>query len=289
MKRIFGSFLKSLRFFILFAGLAAVFSMCRPVDVFAQPIANITYNFSGYSIPAGAPALYTPDAGLLGTFYVKNPDGTLFVDAAGNYAADTNAVANFVATLASVYNIPGVTELNRTVETNYLVSAINIGLNDPSHTPAITTAVAAPAAVTVPDAASAVLTTATEPAVNAGATLIDVNITSQKLTYFVNGAPVLISDIVTGNNSGHNTPTGTFSIYSKQTSRTLKGPGYSAYVNYWMPFYKGFGLHDATWRGSFGGSIYQGNGSHGCVNMPKSTAEALYNTVNIGTPVVIHY
>ncbi|MBQ7463714.1 MAG: L,D-transpeptidase, partial [Lachnospiraceae bacterium] len=54
-------------------------------------------------------------------------------------------------------------------------------------------------------------------------------------------------------------------------------------------FYGGYGLHDASWRGAFGGNIYKTNGSHGCVNMPRATAEALFATVNVGTPVVVHY
>ena len=122
-----------------------------------------------------------------------------------------------------------------------------------------------------------------------GKTYVDISINAQKLVYYVNGTSVLISDIVTGNTSKHhNTPQGVFQIYNKQLGRTLKGPGYSAYVSYWMPFTGNYGLHDATWRGSFGGNIYQTNGSHGCVNMPKDMAAALYNMVSVGTPVIIH-
>ena len=48
------------------------------------------------------------------------------------------------------------------------------------------------------------------------------------------------------------------------------------------------GFHDATWRGSFGGSIYTYNGSHGCVNMPYSAAQELFEYVDGGTVVVIY-
>jgi lipoprotein-anchoring transpeptidase ErfK/SrfK len=61
------------------------------------------------------------------------------------------------------------------------------------------------------------------------------------------------------------------------------------FVQYWMPFYQGFGLHDASWRnGNFGGQDYYYGGSHGCVNLPLATAEFLYNWADIGTPVWVH-
>ena len=65
-------------------------------------------------------------------------------------------------------------------------------------------------------------------------------------------------------------------------------PEYESPVSYWMPFYDGCGFHDATWRGSFGGSIYTYNGSHGCVNMPYSAAQELFEYVDGGTVVVIY-
>ena len=66
-------------------------------------------------------------------------------------------------------------------------------------------------------------------------------------------------------------------------------PEYESFVSYWMPFNGGIGMHDATWRGSFGGSIYMYSGSHGCINMPPAKAAELYGMLPIGTPVVIHY
>ena len=292
--------------------LAVFLSFLKPDVVMAQPIPSITYNFSGYSLPAGRSPVYTMDSAVVSTLLTRNPDGTLFTDAAGNHTANTGAVANYVATIAAAYNIPGAIEMNQTAEVNYLTSMINAGLSDPSHTPAmnltgngtgvdylnVNSAVPAAtqtAAVSITDysaqaadiaGAVAGTTTAAVP----GATYIDVDLTNQKLIYVVNGVPALISDVVTGNVSGgHDTPVGTFAIYSKQTDRTLKGPGYSAYVHYWMPFYQGYGLHDANWRGSFGGNIYKTNGSHGCVNLPPSMASTLFATVNVGTPVIVHY
>ena len=59
-------------------------------------------------------------------------------------------------------------------------------------------------------------------------------------------------------------------------------------VSFWAPFNGGQGLHDAPWRGDFGGDIYLSNGSHGCVNIPPENMEPIYNAIDIGTAVVIY-
>ena len=48
------------------------------------------------------------------------------------------------------------------------------------------------------------------------------------------------------------------------------------------------GLHDATWRGSFGGSIYKYNGSHGCINLPYWVAQTIYDKAPVGTRVYVY-
>ena len=55
-----------------------------------------------------------------------------------------------------------------------------------------------------------------------------------------------------------------------------------------MPYNRGEGLHDATWRQEFGGEIYKNNGSHGCINMPLDIAEKVYNAVSVGTVVEVY-
>jgi hypothetical protein len=116
-----------------------------------------------------------------------------------------------------------------------------------------------------------------------------IDISSQKLTYYVGGRKKLRCSVVTGNRSaGHSTPRGKYRVRGKSRGVTLKGPGYSSYVSYWMPFLgNAYGMHDASWRSSFGGGIYKYNGSHGCVNMPRWAARKLYNKVSVGTIVVI--
>ena len=88
---------------------------------------------------------------------------------------------------------------------------------------------------------------------------------------------------------GRRTPCGVFRVWGKQRDRTLTGDDYESFVSYWMPFtWTGCGLHDAPWRGAFGGSIYLNNGSHGCINLPTSAAAALYGSVDYDTPVIVY-
>lgn len=117
---------------------------------------------------------------------------------------------------------------------------------------------------------------------------IDISISEQVLRYYEYDELVLYSDIVTGINDG--TPVGTFSVVNKARNVNLKGEDYVSFVNYWIAFLGySYGMHDASWRSSFGGSIYVYDGSHGCVNMPYYKVQQLYNMVEIGTPVYVRY
>ena len=112
-------------------------------------------------------------------------------------------------------------------------------------------------------------------------------------TPIVSGKPSTPSDI------------GLFDIDWKERNCNLEGPGYSSYVDYWMPFNGGEGLHDAEyhtdydengnvikshgWRsyGEFGGNTHEYAGSHGCTNLPNQAAKEIYNNVEVGTPVLV--
>lgn len=132
------------------------------------------------------------------------------------------------------------------------------------------------------------------PSYGMGGTYIWVSIADQQLSYFVDGQLALSSPVVTGNAGNHDTPTGEYSVIYKARNVNLKGledngEEYESFVQYWMAFIGSeYGMHDASWRSDFGGSIYMGNGSHGCINMPESQAAALYDMVAEGTPVFIY-
>lgn len=122
-----------------------------------------------------------------------------------------------------------------------------------------------------------------------GNTYAEVNLTAQHMFFYKDGEKILESDFVSGSVAkGHTTPPGIFGLTYKQKDAVLKGEGYASPVKYWMPFNGGIGFHDASWRSSFGGSIYKSGGSHGCVNMPYAAAKELYENVYAGMPVICY-
>jgi lipoprotein-anchoring transpeptidase ErfK/SrfK len=113
------------------------------------------------------------------------------------------------------------------------------------------------------------------------------------------------SPVVTGMESyaADLTPIGTYHIQAKQTNIHLKGCDATGCwddpVSYWMLWldnqYGQYGFHDATWRNpsQFGKVNINAPdsaavvGSHGCVELPLTTAKWIYNWAAIGTTVTI--
>lgn len=123
-----------------------------------------------------------------------------------------------------------------------------------------------------------------------GDSYVEINLTAQHLFLYQNGECVLESDFVSGNASrGNDTPTGIYGITYKERNATLNGENYSTPVSFWMPFNNNVGMHDATWRSEFGGNIYLTNGSHGCINLPYSIAQEIYENVEKDTPVICYH
>ncbi len=130
-----------------------------------------------------------------------------------------------------------------------------------------------------------------------GSTYVEINLSAQHLWFYKDGSVIVESDLVSGKMSdGRATPSGIYSLKYKEKDRILRGqiqangkPEYESFVNFWMPFNGGVGMHDASWRSSFGGSIYINSGSHGCVNLPYSKAKAIYENISSGTPIICYY
>ena len=121
-------------------------------------------------------------------------------------------------------------------------------------------------------------------------TFVEVDLTNQTVIYYKNGEVITQGNVVTGNVSqGHATPAGVYKLDWKAKDYVLRGQGYASPVNFWMPFNGGIGLHDASWRSQFGGSIYKTNGSHGCVNMTYSVAKAIYDNIEEHTTIICKY
>ena len=127
-----------------------------------------------------------------------------------------------------------------------------------------------------------------------GSSYVEIDIANQMLWLYRNGSVIASCPVVTGSLSGgYATPKGVYYLVYKAPDVKLRGRNsdgskYESPVKYWMPFYRDYGMHDASWRGSFGGDIYRTSGSHGCVNMPRSTASVVYANLTAGYPVVVH-
>lgn len=123
-----------------------------------------------------------------------------------------------------------------------------------------------------------------------GDTYVEINLTAQHLFFYKDGALVIESDFVSGSLAGDGTatPVGAYSLTYKQKDATLKGQDYASDVSYWMPFNNNVGMHDATWRSVFGGTIYKRSGSHGCINLPLSSAKTIYENIEAGYPVLVY-
>jgi hypothetical protein len=122
-----------------------------------------------------------------------------------------------------------------------------------------------------------------------GITYVELDLTAQHLYLFVNGEVVMDTAVVTGNpNRYRSSPAGIFKIFHKGKDRYLTGPDWKVWVSYWMPFTGNIGFHDATWRSRFGGTIYQRDGSRGCINMPLDKAEILFEHSFVGMFVICH-
>lgn len=134
-----------------------------------------------------------------------------------------------------------------------------------------------------------------------GGTYVELNLTRQHLWYYKNGELAFDTNIVSGTmTTWRYTPAGWYTLASKKSPHTMKGeidpatgkPIYTAKCTYWMPFIPsvGIGFHDYdTGRSDWRTSAYLTNGSHGCINMHLGDARTLYESVEVGTPVIVYY
>lgn len=215
----------------------------------------------------------------------------LVKEADGSYTLDENLVADYVKSLASTYDTFGLgrefyTSLGYTVSLfggdygwlmdqeatlQALLEAVRskfVGRMEPEY----------------------IYTAMSRDTNDIGDTYVEVCISQQRMWCYENGNLIVDTPVVTGNpNTGHGTPSGgVWAIDSKMREYTLRGEDYAAPVDYWMAFNGDVGLHDLESRSVFGGDIYLYGGSHGCVNTPYYEVQTIYNTVSIGTPVVVY-
>ncbi len=122
-----------------------------------------------------------------------------------------------------------------------------------------------------------------------GSDYVEIDLDNQHVYVYKDNKLMVDSSCVSGKvSAGNYTPDGTYAITYKERDATLVGETYSSPVSYWMPFNGNIGMHDASWRSSFGGDIYITGGSHGCVNLPKKKAEEIFDNVEKGEPVIVY-
>lgn len=135
-------------------------------------------------------------------------------------------------------------------------------------------------------------------------TFVIVDISDQEAYLYEGNELIVSTPVVTGKLSSPTTQ-GLHEVWYIENHRFLKGDGYNVYVDYYMAFHGGEGLHDAEyhthynsdgsiafshgWRSknAFGGELYKNGGSHGCVNMPNEPTKIMSEHVKVGDKVLV--
>ena len=122
-----------------------------------------------------------------------------------------------------------------------------------------------------------------------GDTFIEISLDNQYLWAYKDGELIVETPVVTGNIAQRcDTRRGFFRIAYKVTDVTLRGPTWDDHVDYWMPFDGEIGLHDSSWRSTYGGDIYLNDGSHGCVNTPLKAMRLIYRYFDSNDVVIVY-
>jgi len=111
-----------------------------------------------------------------------------------------------------------------------------------------------------------------------GPVLVIVNLHTQRLLLFRNGVAIAASTVSSGK-TGHETPTGVFTVLQKNEKHFSK-----TYNNAPMP-----NMQRLTWQGI---ALHAGNlpgypASHGCVRLPLDFSKLLFGQTSLGMTVVI--
>ena len=117
---------------------------------------------------------------------------------------------------------------------------------------------------------------------------IEIDLSTQMMVAYEGTTPVF-SARMSGGLARYPTVTGTYRVYLKYRSQTMRGGtrGVDYYevprVPHVLYFFEGYALHGAYWHNNFGQPM-----SRGCVNLPLDAARWMYNWAPIGTLVVSH-
>ena len=111
---------------------------------------------------------------------------------------------------------------------------------------------------------------------------------TQTATVYQDDQPIKTFNVCTGKPSTQS-DLGTFVIYLRYNSTTMRGPGYVTPNVRWVSYYNGGeGFHAAPWNTTGIATGDPGShGSHGCVNMYENDAKWIYDNVPAGSVVQV--
>lgn len=114
-----------------------------------------------------------------------------------------------------------------------------------------------------------------------GDTYIEISIDKQHMWVYHNGDLLLDTDVTTGKDvDGMRTPTGLYHTLDWNTEYTMHGSYGTAFSHYFIRVTSaGVGIHDSSWRSTYGSDYYKTDGSHGCINTPFDKVDLLYKSL----------
>lgn len=120
-----------------------------------------------------------------------------------------------------------------------------------------------------------------------GTTYIEVNLTAHHLYYYTDGKEIVSSDFKFNNVTDEkNVPTGIYELTDSLEDSSLK-EGLS-YPEYHLFFNKGRALYSIAGKNMSGGSSNQADEGGGEIELPKDTADKLFQHVGKGTPIILY-
>ena len=202
-------------------------------------------------------------------------------------SADAGAIQKFVDTLPGLVNR---TPTNQTAVTNSsgeVLKVVTAGIT--GRTIGDTTGVADAFAAQLSTGNAAYPLTVSETPFQTTALYrhIDVNLSSQRAVLYENGAVVQDWAISSGL-ADTPTPTGNFTVFAHVRIQDMGCTPTSSYCTKDVPWVTYFApdiaFHGAYWHNNFGNPM-----SHGCLNMPISQAQYVYDWAPEGTEVSVHF
>ena len=222
----------------------------------------------------------------------------------GRFVFDESVIVDYVSDLADTYNTRGKTRVFHTssgetveledvpIEERTVCHLAGWQMNEESLVPLIMNALRSGrnASIVVPWQYRSVAHGEDN---DFGDTYLEISIPNQHIWFIENGVCTADAPIVTGTayDPSRATPIGMYRSTDLYTEHTMTGSYGSAFCHYFIRVtIDGVGVHDSAWRGSYGGTIYLTDGSHGCINTPYDTVDYIFWAIkdrDMYTPIIV--